>query len=238
MHIAANFIKNNTYLYFNNNDPIICKNNYQYPILNKNQYNKIVCIISDTNSYDNIIINDTDKHSLSINTLWKTKNLTKSKDHILNKNILVPSMDNIKLFNKNADTNNINCMCIDETHIQDLPIIKCVIGDIVYSLENWTGFNQVWHTVYQTENSILYGYLYFFATHSYLMCSLVDKNQENYHYTDIDFMSSFNYTNAKYDEYKRIDCIRYKPIFQDYQILSNPEIHQDISLKISTEYNE
>lgn len=238
MHISANFIKNNTYLYFNNNDPIICKNNYQYPIINTNFYNKIICIISDTNSYDNIIISDTDKHSLSINALWKTKNLIKSKDEILNKNILIPPQNNIKLFNQNLDTNNINCMCIDGTNIENLPIIKCDIDGSTYTLSNWTGFNQVWHTIDQTTDFILYAYIYFFASQAYLMCSLVDKTQEDYHYTDIDFMSSFSYLDSKYDEYKRIDCLKYKPVFDNYEILSNPQINSNLSIKLSTEYND
>ena len=223
MYLSVNFYLNNIYLYQKNSGAIICKNDFAYPITKNEEYSKITAIISNAKSNDLISIYDNDHINITINPLWSLKNKDSiTTDNPIKKNILIPPLENISLVQKDPDLNAINCLCHDETHIINIPDIILNINDNVYVFDEWTGYNQVWCTMKENHFFYTYAYLYIFNNQSILLISQTQKGLENNHYFDLDIMSTYTHTDIIHDEYNRINCHNYRPVFSDLNILNFP----------------
>jgi hypothetical protein len=223
MYLSVNFYLNNIYLYQKNSGSLICKNDFAYPITKNEEYSKITAIISNAKSNDLISIYDNDHINITINPLWSLKNKDSiTTDNPIKKNILIPPLANINLVQKDPDLNTINCLCHDETHIINIPDITLNINDNTYVFDEWTGYNQVWCTMKENHFFYTYAYLYIFNNQSILLISQTQKGLENNHYFDLDIMSTYTHTNIIHDEYNRINCHDYHPVFSDLNILNFP----------------
>lgn len=220
MYLSIDFNIKNIYLYQKYSGPVICKNNFSYKITNNEIYNKIIGIISNFSNRDILQIFDNDKIKISMNTTWCLKNL-KNIDQSIKRNILIPNIQYLDLFDNNIDLNDINYLCHDNTHIIDIPDITIIINGISYLFSQWTGNNQLWCCALENSINYTYAYLYIFPQKSILLVSQTLKNSEN-HYSDLDIMSISDHNNIIQDEYGRIDCYNYEPVFSKIDILNNP----------------
>lgn len=223
MYLSINYYLNNIYLYQKNHTTSICKNGFAYPIMANQDYIKIISIISNTNNNDLINITNTESLPLSIPTLWGLKNKNNINiDNPIKKNILMPKKELLELIIKNPDINSINCICQDQTHILTLPHIILKINNTEYLFDNWTGYNQTWCCMNESDLFYSYAYIYVFREHSILMISQTPKNCEDNHYMDLDLYSIFLHNNFIQDEYNRFNCHNYRPHYSNLQILNAP----------------
>lgn len=239
MYLSINFYLNNIYLYQKLSGPVLCKNNFAYNILDNNPH-KITCLLSNFDTRDTISILNGQKLKLNINPMWGLKNLAEraiKANQPIKRNVLIPSTDDIELINDTVDLNPINCLCHDKTHIRQIPEITISIGTADYTFTEWTGNNQVWCSIIDDSSYYTYAYIYIFYNKSVLLISQTPKDPDNHQYFDLDLMSIYEHQNYVKDEYGRIDCNEYHPIFNDLTILSAPSNrHIDQTfLKIKTQ---
>lgn len=240
MYLSINFNTPNLYLYQKNTGPTICKNNFAYKITSNEHYNKITSIISNLDSRDIVQIFDNDKIKLMINPIWCLKKFSKlSLDSGVKKNILLPNINDLDLFNENIDLNSINCLCHDNTYITAIPNITLTINNTEYIFVEWTGNNQIWCSAIEDEIFYTYAYIYIFSHRSILLISQTPKEIDHHHYFDLDLISYFDHKNLIEDEYNRIDCHNYYPNFSSISILNNPPNRSldNSIIKIQTDSN-
>ena len=227
IYLSINYFNNNIYLYNKPFESILCKKNFSY-VMNEDIYNKITCVIQDHKSDDVIKLYNDNIIPITFKSGWTNK-----KDNI-KKNILIPPSNLIEPSENTVDLNTINCLCQDSTRINKLPNILFTVRDRLHKFHQWVGYNQVWVSAIDHEEYMVHAYLYYFRTKCILMISAQDKNTDE----TIDIMSIYQNPNFIHDEFQRINCTEYQPIFNSFNILYKSLNFNSSNITITTQYNE